>query len=223
MNQKIKNNTRNNIFRATLLAIAFLAVGIFTAQIKAQTVQTSIQMSDQMDEIIGGRVTVFNAGSGRQIANGLAFRDDHGEFKFVFTSPINENIVFVVLTDNGYFGFNRGTTGHINYAFGSLPISQMPFVHANRNGDANLTFTDENGTPLRKAVVTTVEWSSLGNARRGKTNQQGQYLFKDPRDLAGSDFLAVAWNGYGENITVQAILSGSHNVPGEVDYLPPVE
>lgn len=220
MNHKTDKNTQNNIFKAMLLAVAFVAIGIFTAQINAQTVQTTIQMSDQMAEIVGGRVTVFNAKTGRQIANGLAFRDNHGEYKFVFTSRAGENIVFAVLTDNGYFGARAGSTGHINYAFGSLPISQMPFVNADQNGDVQLTYTDQNGDPIRKAVVTTVEWQSLGNARRGKTNADGNYLFKDPKDLAGSDFLAIEWTGNGANITLTAILTCDHTVPGGVDYDP---
>ncbi len=223
MNQKIYKNTQNNIFRATLSAIAFLAIGIFTTQVKAQTVLTTIEMGENGHELTTGRVTVFNAKTGRQIANGVTFADNHGETKFVFASPADESIVFVVLTDNGNIGFGKGSTGLFNYAYARQPIVTMPFVHADRNGDVQLNYTDQNGNPIKKAVVTTVEWSSLGNARRGKTDADGNYLFKDPKDLAGSDFLAVEWTGSGTNITLTAILTCDHTIPGGVDYDPTVE
>jgi hypothetical protein len=208
----VLENKQNYILRTIFLSIVGLMLAIFTAQVKAESIKTVVQMGENGHELTNGRVTVFDAGSGRQIANGVIVWTVNGSHDFVFSSTPDQDIVVVGITDSGLIGSKRGSTNQSIYIYASQPIATMPIVHA----DALLTYTDTFGAPVKKAIVTTTEWVSLGNARRGKTNNQGQYLFTDPKDLAGSDFLAVEWKGNGM-VNLKAIVTGNHTIPGDDD------
>lgn len=225
-NQSINEsgNKRNYVLRTMFLSIVGLALAVFTMQVKAETVQTTVQIKDQFGIVTGGRVTVFDSRTGRQIANGQTVRryygtgsPDNGKADFTFTSSPGQEFIVVALSSNDpSVGGGRGVAGQLIQVYALQRIALMEIVHADTDGDAVLSYVDENGAPLKKAKVVTVEWGTFGNARRGKTDAQGQYLFTDPKDLAGSDFLVVEWKNDSE-IFLTAIVTGDHEIPGGDD------
>jgi len=145
------------------------------------------------------KVTVFDAGNGRQIAGGLA---DQATGLFTFHSPQSQELVVTVHTSTGYVGSTRVSPGIFAVVTANQNASDTRTVGV-LGSQVTWSFFDENGMPIAGANVSVVAWGSFERVARGSTDRQGQFTFRIPNDMTTDDFLATLWRD-GGSITLQA-------------------
>lgn len=193
-NNNLYNSPRVRSLGSAIFLIAIFALAAFSA--RAQIVDTTVSASEP-DGATKALISVFDAETGRQIANGLT---DAETGQFTFKSAIEQSFVVVALVESEtiyatYLGSARGAAGS------SISVSANQEQYANSvcyvSENVALSYSNANGLPLKNARISIVDSNTSANVRRGKTDQQGQYNFNIPADLYGEGFLAVVWKGNG--------------------------
>jgi hypothetical protein len=195
------NMKNNNFYKSTavrFLGSIFFLIAIFalaSSAAQAQIVYTTVAASDPENASAQALVTVFDAQSGRQIANGMTDLET-GQFRFA--AYAEQSFVIAAITESGYAGSGRGAAGTtISISANQSEMSIPSVCYDNAANPILLGYQNASGAALKNARVSIVDRYRFINARRGKTNQQGQYSFKIPNDMQGLAFLAVVWKGDG--------------------------
>lgn len=220
MNNQLKNqnihqfNRRQNyVQRLLILAMGVFVLSIFSIQVKAQAVETTVEMG--YHNPYGARISVFDADNGRKIANGHTVKRDFTESwveDFNFKCQAGQNLIIVTQGDRGGFGAVRATAGEYTYVHLDNSPGNPGIFRADINGHATLEYADSDGNPESGAHLAVIEWMTGGYAGRGITSEKGQYLFNVPADLFDSAFVAVEWKNEGP-IRLNAVLTGDHDLP----------
>lgn len=191
-------NRRKRLAGAAGLIFAALVLIFLPGQINAQQpVQTSIVLPRYT--INASLVTVFDAGTGRQVSNGRTTVQPYVfTNKYIFTSDPGKEFVIVVLSDQGKVASARAIAGDNLKISLVQDVASLPVTALDGYRNAILAFENDPTNPESDAQVTVVESTTFSFARQGMTNHKGRYYFDSPDDLQASEgFLAVEWKGSG--------------------------
>ena len=202
-----RQKTRRRMVLGGLLATAVaVLVAVLPAVVQAADM-TTVHVKDGNGVVSGSKVTVADAQNGRPVASGVS--DAEGTFAF----PANPNRQYMVTahTSTGYVGLvlvGGGSEATLN---AGMHASNLPFTTITGTS-VTVTLTDAHAAALADSHVSVVTWGTFEPVARGVTDSDGQFSFRVPSDLTGTDFLAVVWSDDGHPQALYVVV-GSGGVP----------
>jgi hypothetical protein len=187
----------------SLCAALLLAAGsiLLPAPANAAPATITLSVSDKNGPVAFAKVAVYDAYSGRPVANGMT---DPATGLFTFRSSHSRELLLVAHTSTGFVGSalqNSGAdvcnpcTFALNATQSAAALQTVVIGTSYVNKPIQVfDFADDKGVPVAGANVAVLEWGSFEPVARGVTDGEGEFSFSIPHEMASDDFLAVCWS-----------------------------
>jgi hypothetical protein len=187
----------------SLCAALLLAAGsiLLPAPADAAPATIALSVSDKNGPVALAKVAVFDAYSGRPVANGMT---DPATGLFTFRSSHSRELLLIAHTSTGFVGSalqnsNADVCNPCTFALtatesaAAMQTAVIETSYVNKPIQV-FDFADDKGVPVAGANVAVLEWSSFEPVARGVTDDEGEFSFSIPHEMASGDFLAVCWS-----------------------------